>query len=184
MKTEEENTSVFMEIPGYLDLYEISDTGEVRNMETGKPLKHTLNKHSGFYTVGLRKEGKTRNKYVHRLVAEAHLGLPSGAAVGFKDGDTSNMVVSNLIIGDQQEIVKKNIEREEHKDLPKEIVYSEKAEAYFVHGYNEEWDEVNGDPDEMFKWYGPFKKLLVAKTHLKWLNYTPPTEEQLKRDIF
>lgn len=49
------------------DNYEVSDVGEVRNKKTGRILKPRLN--NGYYQVGLRKDKKTYQRYIHQLVA-------------------------------------------------------------------------------------------------------------------
>jgi hypothetical protein len=47
--------------------YEVSNLGNVRNKE--KILKLSLST-SGYYKIGLWKNGKMKNKYVHRLIIE------------------------------------------------------------------------------------------------------------------
>lgn len=52
----------------------------------------------GYQIVSLVRDGKTKNYKVHRLVAEAFLGLPpfEGAMVAHNDGNRSNNNISNL----------------------------------------------------------------------------------------
>lgn len=57
------------DIKGYEGLYQISDSGEVRNSK-GQIRKQTLNK-NGYLYVNLCKGGKVHNYPVHRLVALA-----------------------------------------------------------------------------------------------------------------
>ena len=50
--------------------YEVSDTGKIRNIKTGRILKTYINE-KGYETVCLRKNGRQQNTKVHRLVADA-----------------------------------------------------------------------------------------------------------------
>lgn len=54
-------------IPGYEDLYEVSDLGNVRNVKTKKKLK--FQKTKNYHSLKLSKNGKTNRFYVHQLVA-------------------------------------------------------------------------------------------------------------------
>ena len=54
--------------------YEVSNLGNIRNMSTGKNLNGSLN--NGYLQVGLRKNGKSTTKLVHRIVAEAFIENP------------------------------------------------------------------------------------------------------------
>lgn len=59
-------------INGYEGLYEVSNEGRVRSVKTNKLRKLILND-KGYYDICLSKEGKTKHKPVHRLVAESFL---------------------------------------------------------------------------------------------------------------
>lgn len=74
--------------------YEISDVGHIR--KDGVLLKTQLT--SGHITVVLRKEGKACCRSVAKLMAETWLGGSSvpGACVVCKDGDRTNLSISNL----------------------------------------------------------------------------------------
>lgn len=78
------------------DKYEVSTLGNVRNADSGKILKTTLNTW-GYPTVTLCDNGIHKNKAVHRLVAEAFIpntnGLPE---VNHLDENKSNNSVDNL----------------------------------------------------------------------------------------
>lgn len=50
--------------------YEVSDTGKIRNIKTGRILKTYINE-KGYETVCLRRDGRQINTKVHRLVADA-----------------------------------------------------------------------------------------------------------------
>lgn len=80
---------IWKDIEGYD--YQVSDEGEVRSKDRmnntshnavrflkGKIIKqHKIN--SGYKTVGLHKDGKVKNCFVHRLVYEAFVGpIPKG----------------------------------------------------------------------------------------------------------
>lgn len=84
-------------IPGFDNAYEISNFGRVRSLDRerlcknryggfslrkdkGKMITPTGNG-NGYLIVGLRKNGKRENKYVHRLVAEAFYKNPKSLSV-------------------------------------------------------------------------------------------------------
>ena len=75
--------------------YQISDTGIVVNKKTGRELKQQEKK--GYMNVSLFKNGKKKNKLVHRLVAEAYIeNIQNYPQVNHKDEDTLNNTVENL----------------------------------------------------------------------------------------
>ena len=82
-------------IVGFEGLYEVSNTGQVRNCR-GKLLRPGLN-HNGYLKCVLCKKGKTKTIYIHRLVAQAFLPNPDNLPqVNHKDEDKTNNSVDNL----------------------------------------------------------------------------------------
>lgn len=85
----------YKNIVGYEDLYEVSDTGLVRNKVSGKILKPR--KDRGYLHVKLYKDGIGKIYKVHRLVANTFilnpLNLPE---VNHIDENKSNNNVENL----------------------------------------------------------------------------------------
>tara|TARA_R110002073_G_C9087289_1_gene547416 strand:- start:6 stop:515 length:510 start_codon:yes stop_codon:yes gene_type:complete len=75
---------IFKDVPNYEGLYQVSDLGNVKSLarkvkcSTGlrniqeRILKPRINK-GGYLELHLSKEGKTKNRTVHQLVAEAFL---------------------------------------------------------------------------------------------------------------
>ena len=101
---------VWKDIKGYEGLYQVSNLGRVKSIERvvrnnnfggertvqEKILSPTDNGH-GYKIVFLRKDGKRKNHYVHRLVAMAHIDNPLGLQyVNHLDYDTSNNSAKNL----------------------------------------------------------------------------------------
>lgn len=92
---------VWRDITGYEGKYQVSDEGQVRNVETGLVLRPGK-KPGGYLFVGLadhRISKGRRKKYhhVHRLVAQAFLENPEGKSdIDHIDGVKTNNRVENL----------------------------------------------------------------------------------------
>lgn len=92
------------DIPGYEGLYAVTDEGDIisltfRNNKTikRKPTFMKPVENHGYLTVTLRKNGKQKNYYVHRLVAEAFVENPNGYnIVNHKDENRLNNIAENL----------------------------------------------------------------------------------------
>ena len=74
--------------------YEINEEGQVRNKKTQKILKPSLS--NQYLRINLRKNKKTYQKYIHRLVAENFLEQLDGFEVNHKDKNKLNNNVNNL----------------------------------------------------------------------------------------
>ena len=73
--------------------YEVSDTGEVRNVKFNRLLTPSPGA-GGYMRVQLRKDKQSYQRYVHRLVAEAF--LEGEGEVNHIDGDRTNNKADNL----------------------------------------------------------------------------------------
>lgn len=87
-------------IPNYEGIYSVTDSGDVlsapRPTTAGGKLKQHLDSH-GYYTVSLCKNGKAKRFKVHRLVAEAFIGVAThGLCVDHIDNDRTNNNHTNL----------------------------------------------------------------------------------------
>ena len=86
--------------------YEINRKGQVRNVKTKRIIKAHLNKITGYIQINLRKNKETKMNYMHRLLAEAFMGLDSTGyerVVDHIDGNKSNNNLDNLRIITQRE---------------------------------------------------------------------------------
>jgi hypothetical protein len=96
---------IWKDIKGYEGLYQISNLGNIKklrfinnitNKEKVFDIKPQLI-NSGYYKVVLYKNGKYKNKTIHRLVAEAFIPNPTNKpVVNHKDGNKKNNNVENL----------------------------------------------------------------------------------------
>ena len=84
-------------ITGFEGLYDVSETGCIRNARTLKILKpNKIGK--GYLIVHLKKDGKRYARYVHRLTAEAYVPNPQNhPVVNHDDGNKENCHYTNLI---------------------------------------------------------------------------------------
>lgn len=74
--------------------YEVSSLGNVRHRET-KKIRKIVPSHTGYAYIGLYKDGKNKNFFVHRLVAAAFLGEIYDQ-VDHVDGNRMNARLDNL----------------------------------------------------------------------------------------
>lgn len=106
---------MWVDIKEYENLYQVSDQGRVRSLDhyihmkansvrpecdilrKGKILNPVKDK-DGYLVVNLSKDGLTKKKKIHRLVAEAFLNCDNKniLQINHKDEDKTNNVVTNL----------------------------------------------------------------------------------------
>lgn len=101
---------IWKDIKGYEGLYQISNLGRVKSLkrkvyagrnkerwQNGKILSNNKNNGKGYKVVALNKNGISKNKYIHRLVAETFLENPNNYKyVNHKDENISNNCLDNL----------------------------------------------------------------------------------------
>lgn len=84
------------DIQGYEGLYAVTSCGKVYSYKSKKFLKPKVDR-DGYLHVGLYKEGRCKNFFIHRLVAKAYLENPDGLPqVNHVDGDKSYNWLNNL----------------------------------------------------------------------------------------
>lgn len=85
-------------IPGFEGLYEATYDGRIWSCKSQKFLKPTeISKTSHYWRVSLRKDGKTHNILVHKLIAMTFIPNPLNLeTVDHKDFDIHNNSVDNL----------------------------------------------------------------------------------------
>lgn len=105
---------IWKPVIGYESLYAVSSFGRVKrttlyNNSTNKPLRPLWGDH--YDHVCLSKNGKQRSRTIHRLVAEAFIGIPNGLVVNHIDGNKLNNRLSNLevISRSENEIHKRDV---------------------------------------------------------------------------
>ena len=76
--------------------YEVSDTGKVRNVRTGKVLVGRPTK-TGYLRVNIRMNGMRKDAYIHRIVADEFCNhLPGNDVVNHIDNNVQNNSADNL----------------------------------------------------------------------------------------
>lgn len=106
---------IWKDIKGYEGIYQVSNTGKVRRIgkcsnqytswETKRELKAGDNG-SGYKFVNLSHHNNQKQKYIHRLVAQAFIEKPKCdeyLTVNHKDGNKNNNDVNNLEWATQSE---------------------------------------------------------------------------------
>lgn len=86
---------IWKDIPGHEGRYQVSDEGRVRNAAERllKPSEHR----DGYLHVKLSHAGKSRSRFVHRLVAAVFLNaVPGKEEVDHLDSDKRNNAAHNL----------------------------------------------------------------------------------------
>lgn len=87
---------VWRDLKFYEDKYEINNLGQLRNKQTGRYKKATK-KDNGYWVFSFWFDGKSKQEYVHRLVALTFLPNPSNLPqVNHKDENKGNNCVENL----------------------------------------------------------------------------------------
>ena len=126
--------SEWKKINGY-ENYEVSNDGRVRNTRTDMFLSGSVN-NSGYLTVGLSKDRKTKIYPMHRLVALAFIDNPDKKEyVRHHDGDNMNNDVFNLYwmsceeyrLWDYQRLIDKNVAWREAEKIRQQVAEAEKA---------------------------------------------------------
>jgi len=105
----------WLPVPGYEDLYEVSDLGRVRSLRVWNGHGgynndiHILGgwlSRAGYRMVAFGANGATVTRYVHHLVAEVFIGpRPKGAEVRHLDGNPANSRRINLAYGTRSDNV-------------------------------------------------------------------------------
>ena len=85
----------FKKIEGY-ENYEISNLGNVRNIDTGRFLKPSKN-NGGYYHLNLNKNGTIRKLYIHRLIGLHFIPNPDNLPfIDHIDRNKTNNSITNL----------------------------------------------------------------------------------------
>ena len=103
------NEEIWKDIEGYEGYYQVSNQGRIRSLDRivehptngAREINGELRKlkihQSGYYHLGLTKDGKTKYRLVHRMVAQAFIPNPeTKPQVNHIDGVKKNNNVSNL----------------------------------------------------------------------------------------
>jgi len=85
-------------VPGYENLYAVTDTGDIYSYHWGTPRKRKVSLYSKRYpSISLSKNKKKESDSVHRLVLKAFVGdPPKGHECRHLDGNQMNNRLSNL----------------------------------------------------------------------------------------
>ena len=101
---------VWKDIPNYEGLYQVSNLGRVKSLKRKvhagrnrirwqyeRILSNNKTNGNGYKVVSLNKNSRGKNKYIHRLVAEAFISNPNNLPqVNHKDENKQNNCVDNL----------------------------------------------------------------------------------------
>lgn len=138
---------IWKEIKGYEGLYEISNLGRVKSLTFRKcvhgidtlsyhdTIMHPTDNGNGYLIVSLRKDKQRKNKYIHRLVAEAFIPNPEHKkVVNHLDHNKTNNQVTNLEWCSQRDNV--NYSRKEMVKAHQCIKPNSKTGERYIHYRN------------------------------------------------
>ena len=138
-------TTTFRTIPGY-PRYAISEDGELlsfvysRRSQEPHFIKPFIDKHTGYYKVGIKSLKGRKNAYIHDLVARAFLGeRPKGYQIDHKDGNKLNNHYSNL----HYVTVKENQLNPNNHGKTKGQIYADRKVAAIKDGVERVYDNCN-----------------------------------------
>ena len=87
---------IWKDIRGYEGIYQVSNTGRVKRLSSGRVLVPLIGK-DGYLQVNLSKYNSPKTQRIHRLVAMAFIDNPNNhPVVNHKDEDITNNAVENL----------------------------------------------------------------------------------------
>jgi hypothetical protein len=83
--------------PVFVDRYEVSDAGQIRNIQTGR-VRRLRPSNKGYFVAIIYRDRAFKTVSIHRMVALAFLGPPpfEDALVGHKDNIKTNNAIENL----------------------------------------------------------------------------------------
>ena len=151
---------IWEDIKGYEGLYQISNLGNIKSnyiwtgrMYIYKPhlIKPTIAK-NGYYRVSLCKEGKTKYRNLHKLIAETFISNPEGYKyINHIDGDKLNNNLKNLEWCTQSHNTKEAFRIGLHKKyFGADNKRSKKIIQYDLHGnFIKEWDYMTKITEEL-----------------------------------
>lgn len=85
-----------LNIASFENLYTINKQGEIKRVETQRVLKHHTS-HHGYKYVNLTKNGKSKNYYVHRLIAMEFINNPYNKPfINHKNGIKDDNRIENI----------------------------------------------------------------------------------------
>lgn len=117
-------------IEGYEGLYEISNTGEIRNAKGNiKKSQSKKGVNTNYKEVSLWKDGKNKRFLVHRLVAKAFIPNPNNyPIINHKDENGTNNCVENLEWCNHRYNAKYNKYPEKPNTIPSKVVSKEQKQ--------------------------------------------------------
>lgn len=139
-KGDENLIEIWKDVTGYEGLYQVSNTGKVKTLQkqVGRKEAEKIMKPSviwtGYLRIGLRKNGKSKNTYIHRIVAQEFIENPEHKPIiNHKNGNRQDNRVENLewcTFGENSKASKKVVSTKRYNSVSVTDNYGNKFNSY------------------------------------------------------
>lgn len=184
MNTDLPINEVWRDVIGYEGLYQVSDSGHVMSLRTGRILKEGVDKETNIRNIGLYNAQGVRKSYtIHQLVMRTFVGeCPPDMEINHDDGDRSNNTLSNLEYCTHQYNIRHAIRTGLYKSPTGENAHASKLTQKKVDEIRASYIPKRGMKTALAKQYGvtaaAIHKIVTRKTWKHTPQHTAPAQSE------